>query len=643
MKKISGLFAAKRRCEYCSEMTLKKRKCKKCSKIYTEKIICQECSIKIKLKKLGITYHPRICLPCNGQPLPDTRPSSQTYTKTVDIKLLDGSEIDIRSMRATTVYSGHTIPEELQSEDEDERINNVMYQSEMITSQPLNQESYTRASDEKFHSRTNRKSVEESKCRAEVEDQLDKSRTNSYSSNESDSQTVHSNNLSMIDHTGDHSHLDHHSHVELHQEQINHLVHTLDDINREDSYNNANEPDQTNEDENIYLYTNQTHTHNQEHTQFNSEMVPTSIPIEVHQVFPHTQHKLIHENLDTPVSLEHPTHSYPHKEEDKSHDHHPIKSQAKTNHPDPHHSHSQMPNRNSVRKNLQLIHIRLGNPEDEYEILKKVFIGIRPLWHIQHKSTLQRYHMKKVRAKSDKELNQINMELALITLSSTPYIISYKEAFIHHGSVCIITELIKTDLKSMVRSKNGMTESMISYCARDLIHGLKQLHSQYSIHRNLKTENIAFTFHNQIKLIEFGMLAQLTEEQALRSTVLGNPAYMAPELIKGFKYDMKVDIWSLGICLIELAEGKLPYANQNPMEILANILNLAPPKFKRQELWSGEFNDFIEICLKKEPNERPCIDELAEHPFIRKVTDSSKEEFEKYIEERLKMLSHTLI
>ena len=296
-----------------------------------------------------------------------------------------------------------------------------------------------------------------------------------------------------------------------------------------------------------------------------------------------------------------------------------------------------------MRESLKLISIRHGEPEADYNIIKKVFIGQRAIWCVEDKHTKIRYHMKKVSAASDKEFEQISMELALLSQSQTPYIINYQQAFLHHETICIIFEIIKTDLRSLLESKKGLSESIVHYCAKEILNALHYLHSQYLIHRNLKTENIALTTDNQIKLIEFGKIAQLTEEQDSRSTVLGNPAYMAPELIKGCKYDTKVDIWSFGICLIELAEGSLPYANINPMHILANISNLPSPHLSAREKWSEDFNSFLELCLIKEPKERPSTEELLEHPFIKREYENSKELFEEYLQERLKKLPRSLI
>jgi len=92
---------------------------------------------------------------------------------------------------------------------------------------------------------------------------------------------------------------------------------------------------------------------------------------------------------------------------------------------------------------------------------------------------------------------------------------------------------------------------------------------------------------------------------------------MAPEVIQETMYDGRADIWSLGITLIELADTEPPYANIHPMRAIFMIPNRPPPRFKRQAAWSDEMNDFLSLCLKKDPEERPTASALMDHPFVK--------------------------
>ena len=136
-----------------------------------------------------------------------------------------------------------------------------------------------------------------------------------------------------------------------------------------------------------------------------------------------------------------------------------------------------------------------------------------------------------------------------------------------------------------------------------------------------------------VKLGDFGYAAQLTKDMDVRRTVVGTPSWMAPELISGRPYDTKVDLWSLGIVLLELAEGEPPYLKENPMKALYLIASQPPPEFSEPSKWSEEMNDFIRRCLVKNPEERADCDELLAHPFMTPTESNSKIAFSSFLQD----------
>ena len=164
--------------------------------------------------------------------------------------------------------------------------------------------------------------------------------------------------------------------------------------------------------------------------------------------------------------------------------------------------------------------------------------------------------------------------------------------------------------------KVPMDEPHIANLTRQVILGLVYLHEQKLIHRDIKSGNVLLNEEGEAKLADFGVSGQLTDKTEKRTTVIGTPYWMAPEVIQEVGYDTKADIWSLGITGIEMAEEEPPYANVHPMRAIFLIPSREPPALSEPDQWSSEFRDFLYQCLTKSPDERPTAKELLSHPFV---------------------------
>eukprot|EP00792_Barthelona_sp_PAP020_P001064 TRINITY_DN11746_c0_g1_i1.p1 TRINITY_DN11746_c0_g1~~TRINITY_DN11746_c0_g1_i1.p1 ORF type:complete len:427 (-),score=120.99 TRINITY_DN11746_c0_g1_i1:19-1299(-) len=229
---------------------------------------------------------------------------------------------------------------------------------------------------------------------------------------------------------------------------------------------------------------------------------------------------------------------------------------------------------------------------------------------------------------TNSSMNRIAHELSTVQRFKHPNIVSQYCCFSHEHNAFFVMPLLSGSshlIMSKLYPQTGLDEVLLATILKYALLGLECLHSNSLIHRDIKAGNILISATGEVKLADFGVAASLLEhgmQRKTRSTFVGTPCWMAPEVAdRNAGYDTKVDIWSLGMTALELAEGRVPRFGEPAMQVLTTILNGKPPEAKTcgGETASRSFRDFVAACLKKQPSERPTASELLEFRFIRSM------------------------
>uniref|UniRef100_A0A8C1M1R4 non-specific serine/threonine protein kinase n=1 Tax=Cyprinus carpio TaxID=7962 RepID=A0A8C1M1R4_CYPCA len=269
------------------------------------------------------------------------------------------------------------------------------------------------------------------------------------------------------------------------------------------------------------------------------------------------------------------------------------------------------------RAALQLV-VNPGDPREYLDNFLKIGEGSTGIVCIAtEKHSGKQVAVKKMDLRKQQRRELLFNEVVIMRDYHHENVVDMYNSYLVSDELWVVMEFLEGGALTDIVTHTRMNEEQIATVCLSVLKALSYLHTQGVIHRDIKSDSILLTSDGRIKLSDFGFCAQVSKEVPKRKSLVGTPYWMAPEVISRLPYGTEVDIWSLGIMVIEMVDGEPPYFNEPPLQAMRRIRDNLPPRLKDSHKVSSVLRAFLDLMLVREPSQRASAPELLQNSFLK--------------------------
>lgn len=276
-----------------------------------------------------------------------------------------------------------------------------------------------------------------------------------------------------------------------------------------------------------------------------------------------------------------------------------------------------------IREALNLI-VDPGNPIDKYVNLSLIGEGSTgKVFLATERDTARQVAIKRMDLTKQQRRELLINEVATMKYYKHPNIVKMYNSYLVNDELWLVLEYLEGGALTDIVTKTTMNEQQIATVCLQCLQALAFLHAEGLIHRDIKSDSILLAADGGVKLSDFGFCAQVSEQVPKRRSLVGTPYWLSPEIISRQSYGPEVDIWSMGIMIMEMVDGEPPFYNEPPIQAMKHIRDMPPPTLQNHSRISPDLENFLSHMLKKDPSQRATARALLQHPFLQQALPPS--------------------